>query len=369
MPASSTPPGQPSAATSATAATGTTTSPAQQLSGRMLTTGWSVKEILNVQKDSTGGYFSTCYLVEKEGQRAFLKALDYWRAFGPGRNPAEVLQAMTQAYNFECEILRKCSGGGFDRVVRALEFGVEYINHSDPFSVVQYVIFELAEKDIRAHLRVARDLDTAWALRSLHHVATGLSQLHGAGIAHQDLKPSNVLVFPNERKVGDLGRAAYRGLIAPHDALDIAGHHDYAPPELLYHAASHEWESRRFGCDLYLLGSLIAFFFGGNGISHLMLSRLAPPFRPSTFSGPYHDVLPHLRVAFDAAVQEVALEIPDEHRAALEAALRQLCDPDVALRGHPKSRASGNPYSLERFIALFDLLAHRAAVGVKTSIL
>ena len=343
-------------------------SPAQQLAGRSLTTGWEVKQILNVQKDSTGGYFSTCYLVEKGGQQAFLKALDYWKAFGPGKNPAEILQRMTQAYNFECEILRRCGSGTFDRVVKALEFGVEYLNPADPFTVVQYVIFELAEKDIRAHLKVARQLDMAWALRSLHHVATGLSQLHSAGIAHQDLKPSNVLVFPNERKVGDLGRAAYKGLIAPHDSLEVAGHHDYAPPELLYHSASAEWDCRRFGCDLYLLGSMISFFFAGNGMSHLMLSHLPTAFQPGTFNGPYQDVLPHLRVAFDTTVEEIALEIPEEYRTSLVAALRQLCDPNPQLRGHPKSRSLGNAYSLERFVALFDLLAHRAAIGIRTPV-
>lgn len=347
----------------------TSPTPAERLAGRTLATGWVVLEILNVQRDSTGGYFSTCYLVEKGGQKAFLKALDYWRAFGKGGNPAQILQEMTEAYNFECDILRRCGSGSFDRVVKAFDFGIEYIDPADPFTVVQYVVFELADSDVRAHLKVARDLDMAWALRTLHHVATGLSQLHSANIAHQDLKPSNVLVFPkNERKVGDLGRAAYRGSAGPHDGIDIAGQPDYAPPELVYHSASSVWDCRRFGCDLYLLGSMISFFFAGNGISHLMLSHLPDAFKPQVFHGPYHDVLPHLRVAFDTAVQEIALEIPEEHRTPLVDALRQLCDPDPLLRGHPKSRAIGNAYSLERFVALFDLLAHRAAVGVKTSL-
>ncbi len=106
---------EPDVAAGSTPVSGPT--PAEQLAGRTLATGWVVAEILNVQRDSTGGYFSTCYLVEKNGQKAFLKALDYWRAFRKGGNPAQILQEMTEAYNFECDILRRCGGGGFDRVV------------------------------------------------------------------------------------------------------------------------------------------------------------------------------------------------------------------------------------------------------------
>ena len=44
--------------------------------------------------------------------------------------------------------------------------------------------------------------------RTLHHIAVGLQQLHGEGIAHQDLKPSNVLFFETfGAKLADLGCA------------------------------------------------------------------------------------------------------------------------------------------------------------------
>ena len=71
--------------------------------------------------------------------------------------------------------------------------------------------------------------------RSLHHIAVGLQQIHGQGIAHQDLKPSNVLVFNgNNSKIGDFGRSAYKGHIPPHENNNVAGDLTYAPPELLY---------------------------------------------------------------------------------------------------------------------------------------
>lgn len=66
------------------------------------------------------------------------------------------------------------------------------------FTKVFYLIFELADGDIRRHLAVQESLDLAFVLRTLHHVAVGLDQLHRADIAHQDLKPSNVLIYTKE---------------------------------------------------------------------------------------------------------------------------------------------------------------------------
>src|SRR5262249_27237780 len=123
---------------------------------------------------------------------------------------------------------------------------------------------ELADSgDVRKYLDVAARFDSAWVLRSLHHVATGLRQLHSAGIAHQDVKPSNVLVFDAKiSKVADLGRASSQGESPPHEDHHIAGDPEYAPPELCYHHVVPDWNQRRLGCDAYLLGSMVVFFFG-----------------------------------------------------------------------------------------------------------
>ena len=50
-------------------------------------------------------------------------------------------------------------------------------------------------------------LDLVFMMGTLHHVSLGLSQLHRAEIAHQDLNPSNVLVFESGKssKICDLG--------------------------------------------------------------------------------------------------------------------------------------------------------------------
>lgn len=185
-------------------------SPAEQLLGLELSAGWAVIERAPISPGRTGGHFSQGYIVEsRSGQRAFLKALDFSKAMTEA-DPARALQPLIDAFNFERDVLNRCKG--LDRVVRALADGsVQVADYP-----VQYLIFELANGDVRSQADLSKRFDLAWSLRALHHVATGLNQLHTNGIAHQDLKPSNVLVFENKvAKLADLGRAAYQGHTPP----------------------------------------------------------------------------------------------------------------------------------------------------------
>ncbi len=167
---------------------------------------------------------------------------------------------MTNAYLFEKKVCEKCRDHSLKRVVHAIESSFVLIDPNNPFTKVEYLIFELAEGgDIRAHLDAQQNFDIAFVLRTLHHVATGLEELHRANIAHQDLKPSNVLVFNNSAgsKIADFGRAWAKDFRSPFDELPVAGQTGYAPPELLYGDVASQVSVRRFGCDAYHLGSLV----------------------------------------------------------------------------------------------------------------
>lgn len=338
---------------------------AHMLFGLELEGGWRVVEKIERPPDATGGAFSVGYVVESGETRAYLKALDYSFAFQAG-NTAQVLEAMTSAYNFEVEVLRQCAEKRMDRVVRALDQGELVIDGADGFGNVSYLIFELADGDIRHALDSVGSLfDYAWSLRMLHQAATGLWQLHGNDLAHQDLKPSNVLTFGREsNKLADLGRASRRGQPSPHDEYECAGDPLYAPPELLYGHVSAEWAPRRQACDVYLLGSLIMFTFSGATATAAMFAYLDDAQRPEKWRESFSSVLPYLRVAWDRAVADFEEGIPESLVAQLVPMLRQLSDPDPQLRGHPRSRASrGNPYSLERFVSELNLMAYRAEIG------
>jgi serine/threonine protein kinase len=338
-------------------------SAAEKLEGLELDGGWTVGEKVDLS-NTTGGFFSTSYYVHnQDGTNAFLKALDYSLALASPR-PAEVLQMLTEAYLFERQVVERCSHKRMDRVVQALAAGTVRVDNEP----AEYLIFELADHDARGYLDLANQLDIALILRSLHHVATGLKQLHGADIAHQDLKPSNVVVFDGTiSKLADLGRAAYKGHTPPHEILNIPGDEDYAPPELLYGYVDPDWTKRRFGADAYHLGSLTVFFFTRVNMTVNILQRLHPAHLPRNWSGTFDEVLPYVRDAYGYALNDFssALQtISKSLRDPLTEIISQLCDPDPRHRGHPKIRKAGNPFFLERYVERFNLLASRAERGM-----
>jgi serine/threonine protein kinase len=335
---------------------------AEMLEGLNLQGNWTVVEKVNPGANATGGCFSTGYIIQgTDGRKAFLKALDYSRALR-SPDPARALQALTEAYNFERDVLRKCKDRRLDRVVLALDDGV--LTAPDG-GKVQYLILELAEGDVRSHPDFINGFDLALVLRALHHAATGLKQLHGQGIAHQDLKPSNVLVFPERSwKLTDLGRSALKGSTPPHHDYTCPGDRSYAPPEQLYGQVDLEWNRRRYGSDAYLLGSMVVYFFAGVGTTQLIHTELDPSHSWLQWSGTYGDVLPYVRDAFGRVVdrfEQITQSLPDQVRPELVASVRELCEPDPFLRGHHLTRLTqGNPYALDRYVSRFNLLASRA---------
>jgi len=339
------------------------------LAGLTLPGGWVVERFLERPPQSTGGFFSVGYIVKGAAdEEAFLKALDLTSVVDAPDLP-RALEALAAAYNFERDLLQKCRVRRLTRIATPIADGsLDVPGYDLPFSRVNYLIFELARGDVRTHLDAAEAFDLALRLRALHHVATGLQQLHGQGIAHQDLKPSNVLVFDDyESKIGDLGRAADRLVPVPHDDLVFAGDLGYAPPELLYGYVLPDWAARRFGCDAYLLGSLIVFFFCRVSMTAGLIAHVDPAHHPKRWGDGFEAVLPYLRAASDIVIQqfqdEAVLQAP-ALAGDLTEMVRQLCEPDPRLRGHPSSRGNlTTQYDLYRFITRLDLLSRRAELG------
>ena len=109
---------------------------------------------------------------------------------------------------------------------------------------------------------VSKTVSDQWRFFVLHQTALALLQLHQQSIAHQDVKPSNVLLFGADKlKLGDLGRSSLRGKPAPHDAMHVAGAWNYAPFEQRYAHLPADWLERRLSTDVFHLGCLVVFAF------------------------------------------------------------------------------------------------------------
>ncbi len=343
--------------------------PAKQLVGKSLGNGWSVKRSLNSYQ-STGGFFSEPYLVQNSsGAEAFLKAIDLSSAASGNGSLADNLKSLLDAFIHERDLLLHCSEQRIKRVVVAFESGEIRVNQS-PLGRVPYIIFERAVGDVRVQMTQSQSFDTAWSLRALHNVSTALKQLHANDIAHQDLKPSNVLYFKDKgAKLGDLGRASKLGSPAAHDSMNCPGALMYGPPELLYGYTLADWRDRRFGADMYLLGSMIVFLFSGTPLTAWIKSKVGDEQSWVKWGDSYSHVIPHLRAGFADVVNDLQSIFPSEYCEQLTTIVREMCDPDPALRGHPKDRAqTGNSYNMERYISQFNSMAKRAEFRLKTKV-
>jgi serine/threonine protein kinase len=338
---------------------------AEMLTGRTLDGGWRVIERLPRHPEATGGTFSVGYIVEdSDGRRGFCKALDYYSAFNQPAAP-DAVHLATELYIFERDLHRKCNEYRMSKIVSALADG-SILVPGCPIPRVDYIIFELADSDIRHQLNLEPNLEAVLRFRALHHVAVGLRQLHQHHIAHQDVKPSNVLSCTEINadkvsKLGDLGRATDAKIPAFHDGMPIAGDPNYAPPEQLYGLIYDEFGPRRYACDLYQLGSLATFMFTGATMNSLILAELDPGYSWQIWPGTYADVLPYVHGAFGNVIEKIHNVITAPFADSLIGLIQCLCEPNPLDRGHLGNRVGvESPYALQRVVTQLDRMARIA---------
>lgn len=350
------------------------------LVGKTIDQGWVVTQMISKPgqpaPNSSGGTFSVTYLCEREGEHAFLKVFDIFSAM-QSDNPMEKMGEVTQAYAHESRLIDICTNAGLSRVVKGiLKHESQENDPSYPYMRMPlcYLLFEKADGgDIRSLIGRNGSLETVANLELLHQVAVGLQQLHTIRISHQDLKPSNVVIFEQKQpgaKVADLGRASHRDYPAPHDSYPIAGDGLYAPPEQLYHYVAPEWIDRREACDLYQLGSLLCFLFSGEGATSGTIERMPPEFWPGAWDGTYAEVMPYVQQGFAAFLEDISPDLPEWARDELITFIRRACDPDVHRRGHPEARQQKvdgkvGRIGLDRFISSLSRLSKHAMVQAR----
>lgn len=349
---------------------------AHSLLGRNLKNGWTVSKKIEPKEGATGGFFSVCYVVTKDNEEAFLKALNFQAFFQmfQGRPIVEIINEQTNAYQFERDLLLRCKNNRLSKVSMVIDEGEEILNG---FTIpnVPYLIFEMSDGDVRSHMNFSKDVEIAWKLHSLHNVAVGLKQLHGVEIAHQDLKPSNILLYEDGvvSKVGDLGRSLCAEIEAPHEnGGNFPGDLNYAPPEFLYRYIDPDWNFRVRSTDMYLFGSLIVFYFSGANMTALIGKNLDPQFKWTKWRGSFSQVHDYLVDAFYKALKEFKSSLSDEDLATeLASIVEYCCFPIPDGRGHPKAislsknrdgtrNPNANQFDFQRVISRFDVLSKMA---------
>ena len=120
---------------------------AEALEGLDLDGGWHVDKRVDKTSKGTGGYSSISYYASnKEGVKAFLKALDFSSAFQDG-DPTRKLHELTSAYEHERNLLHQCKDKKLRHVVVPLADGTAKVSDIfKPLDRVPYLIFSNGER-------------------------------------------------------------------------------------------------------------------------------------------------------------------------------------------------------------------------------
>lgn len=326
---------------------------------------WKVNKKRIKTTDDHSGVFSSCYEVKniENGQEGFLKAINYPYAFKALRISGEpstvALQKLTENYNYEKDLLEICSDKRMSRVVTAIAHG-EYSESSEMYPV-PFLVFETATGSLK-NIITQKRLDLAWKLGVIHGFLLGLSQLHKEQIVHQDIKPSNILIFGhNVSKLSDLGNATKFDKKSPMwDLPWHCGDESCAPVELIYKYFSPDWTTRRIGADLFMAGGIITYLITDSSFLTLLVANLPEIYKPKNFGGNFEDVKPHLMDAYYKTIDEIKESIDECIKEDLIAIIAQLTYPVPELRGIPKGFTTSLPqYSLVRYISIIDRLAQK----------
>jgi serine/threonine protein kinase len=133
----------------------------------------------------------------------------------------------------------------------------------------------VAGRSVAQRIEAEGPLPVAGVARLARHVAAGLEALHGAGLVHRDVKPSNIMLDEEEvAALTDFGLAKgsdYSALTAAGQAI---GTIDYMAPELI------KGEPPTPASDVYALGCVVYEClagrppFGGRGMLQVGLGHL-----------------------------------------------------------------------------------------------
>jgi serine/threonine protein kinase len=351
--------------------------PADRLLGCQLNEGWKVIERYRPDQIK----YSSCYLVQKGNQTAFLKAFDYSDLKKAGGQ--DKLKRINYKYQMELKMLQKCRDADIKFVIQLLANDQYFFIPDDLNELVEYFILEYSGDGNAMDCLTNGSLDEfAIRFQALSDIFDGLNSLHSNGIMHLDLKTENILHFVSSRltKITDFGSA--RQLIVDLDEdlknemNSIETTRGYAPPECLYNDVwTGDWAQYRRKVDLYLIGNVIVKFFTNISFTALLKDQLSEALdwnNPQNVSkGRLAHFLPHLvsgasnvyviiKNQLHATNKTCGSPLGEQNIHDLCRVIAELCNPDAAKRGHPKelirkNNKDGLDRYRDKFITLRDI--------------
>lgn len=327
---------------------------------------WRVLRLVSRGDNATGSNFSTGYVVsDQEGKEYYLKAVDLPRViqFAPSyrESPVAALNEATKAFLYEARISDYCRSGGAHRVVCAVDHGELLLDPRRPMDLVPFLVFELADGDIRAVSVRTNWIDFEWIFRVLRDTATGIRQLHKLNVAHQDIKPSNVMCFEHRARIGDLGRVVCSSL--PESVFReprFTGDNNYAAPEVTYFVQPTSW-SEMYRGDIYMLGGIAAYLVASINVTSALtnlVERIDGDYSPWVWRGSYDAILPMLVSVFPQVISSITSAVPPPLQVRFERLLTVLCHPDPKRRNF--AGEANSQMVLEKAVSRLDHLCRLA---------
>lgn len=338
--------------------------PASNLLNLQTDSGWSVVEQLQNQSGS-GGNFCNQYKVVKGRKEAFLKAMDLSSVMSTG--DLNVIQEKTSHFIFEFDMLDKCNNRKMKNVVVPIDKGVLSVPNAPiaaPFNKAWYIIFELADGDIRKEHLVNQSISWLTVFKHLKDVVKGLHQLHMAGIAHQDLKPSNVLCFSGSARISDLGRVVDLEDTSPFGGLLYPGDPNYIPFESIKQVKYKNFKDR-YLADIFHVGSLL-FHMVENVQINVAIHNEAMQLDKSLNQLSYIASLPIYESAFYNILDRHQVECKklfgEKVSQVIIQILEEMCHPNLEIRGNQHIKLGKKSLVANRYVGKFAQLIRVATI-------
>src|SRR6202035_3946077 len=144
-----------------------------------------VLERISGDEDKSGMFHSIGYKVKSDdGREAFMKVTDLDLLTDSEFSVYERTKVAIQTHPVERQMLEHCRGNNMDRIVVAIDFGDTVITHSGGREPIFYLMFDLAEGDVRVHVDKRSRFDRIWTLGALHDLAVAIQQLHKGSVVY-----------------------------------------------------------------------------------------------------------------------------------------------------------------------------------------